>query len=644
MNYQVSTNNLNWSDLAASGLVRNLVSGGIDTLSFTVESEDAFTANDPFAYGSILHVRRGSTRIFEGRVASNPRIGSGADERQDVILQGPWEALADCTYQQTWKSWSINAAQTQNIFKCRVVLFSDSTGGRITAAAQVTAALNWAISRGAPMQIGTIEAPSFLPFDEKENIKCSEVITTVLRMLPDLVTWFDYTTSPPTFHLRPRSAVSAVSVAMADCGPVECTARKDLQIPGIVIQYEKTHTTDDITRKTLELDTAGNINHLKTQHLSFDLEGRTLTYLRADIETANIPALANNKTFLKQRVPWLDSIADADLEIVNVSRSESSPLPRMLLSPLPDWVGKQAVEETITWVINFTVKVGGVEVERKEGVTVKAVILTTDALTRQYKRLASFDSGEETPQGLAGQLYTAWGFLYHQGRIVLEAEETPGTYRPGQVLNLTGGHASLAAMATPVQTVTENYDQGQTVITFGPPARLEADTLMAIFRGVRARRFSWSLREKTTDESGNNNVDQSAHTPDTSSSSGGGETRALYLRHTSGSNTYEIKLDPSLVTFDESPTSISIQPREILALVPNGTGYSVQKMQVLASENYGDTVNLIPDEIEAGDLLIGGTGSLLERLPIGEAEDILSTDGTSPVWEATGDCEDEESE
>lgn len=85
---------------------------------------------------------------------------------------------------------------------------------------QIIEALNWALKPFAtsgqfPFQIGTVSPNVDCPIDEVRDITCAEVIHKMLRWTPDAVTWFDYSTSPPTFNCK---TPQRTRVRRAGCG------------------------------------------------------------------------------------------------------------------------------------------------------------------------------------------------------------------------------------------------------------------------------------------------------------------------------------------------------------------------------------------------------------------------------------------
>jgi hypothetical protein len=567
----------------ATAIRRVRAANGPDSMTLTLTGATALSDADAATGGSVLSLTYNGVP-FTGIVSKVRHIGSGRDESQVVELVGLWTVLQKVTYMQSWKTWSVSGEEAQTEPRARVILGMDDTGARITAGQQIRNAVNYAISKGAPIALGTVDDGPQLPFDERENIFVSDVILHVVRLMPDYVAWF----SGNVFHCRRRASLGNAVIPPEACTDVETTERRDLLVPGIKITYEKTHNYDGTAKTTIETDSAGVTNVWNTVHLNFDLQGRQRSYLKASIETETIPEdLTADKAFLKARVPWLASVDDADITIFSAARGSADPLPRMLVKgPIPDWLDKETEEETLTWTLTVYIKVAGVIVEAKDFITVTAEIIATDAATRTYKRLASADSGEETPTGIAAALFTAWGTLQHEGQATLVQAEAPGTYSPGQTVTVNG-------VTGLIQTVDEDLVAGRTVVRFGPPARIEADSLVSLFRGLRARRYAWSRNERAeTEEPGGDggDIDQGGIPPKSTATQGGGQTTRLRIAASDGTYDHEIDLNPAGTVFAESgeaaPTVITAREMFLMVLVDGSL--VAKKCQVLCSEPYAE--------------------------------------------------------
>ena len=162
----------------------------------------------------------GGQRWFYGCAQPWSRDGDIQGESHTGKLVGPWWWLTKQIYQQTFERALDNGKGGTTLLKYtskRVVLnatfnTSDPTlpdyspTGSLTTGQQIISALNWAISRGAPIQIGHM-APWALPASSFQRvITCEAVIQMMHRIEPDFTVHWDYTTNPyPTVHFLKSS-------------------------------------------------------------------------------------------------------------------------------------------------------------------------------------------------------------------------------------------------------------------------------------------------------------------------------------------------------------------------------------------------------------------------------------------------------
>lgn len=624
---------------AAAGLEnlrRELMANGMDAVEFDAPAALALTADISYTYGSSYIIWKDGVRWFYGRVVTIPRQGSDKEETRHVRMEGPWWYFEHATYMQSWKVYDTSGEVLTNVNKCRVVLFQDSDGNRIASGTQVGDVVDWLISRGAPITKGTIDSGITLPYDERVNLRCADVIMTIIRWTPDYVGWFDYSTSPyPTFHFRAKSSLSAVTHALTtDQGrSLQITPRYDLQKPGVYLIYEKTHSVDGYTYNTVTNDIAGNQSAIDCVYGVFDLQGTSRTYVKQKIVTEDYPDEEEEEAFKawwKARIGWLANVADADFDVYDMSvDSAISSYSRVLKDGMiQDWMSKNAVQGCIRAKVSATIRDSEDAVlEIKADVDVSVEVTATDASTRTYTRLSSFDAGEETPTGVAAALYNSWSVLHFEGSLIKEEQECSGTLLPGKTLNISGGRSEWTSMAAIVQRVSEDVDSGTTTIFFGPPAQVEADSLVALFRALRSRRYSWQASTRSTGVSGGSGeVEISGRTKDTSQSSGGGKHERLLVVKGNEDGDHTIDLDPSAVAHADAgdDNDRTLKPREVWIPQLNGATPEDQLVyklrQVLCSDAYH------------ADQLVGALIRLKELLDV----DITSlADGDGLTWDDT---------
>jgi hypothetical protein len=229
------------ADWGFSQLKRKLISQGQDELTFTADGA-AIDAASPFTpFQSIITLWRdrqldssgdwvGGTVWFVGIIIQIPRRGSPDAESNAYKAAGPWWYLDTRVFEKAFNildhlvtpgDLASAVFKTETFSHC--FLNIGATGAfsqfnMITTGAQIVETLNWALepftstSTPAPFQIGTVSRALLVPFSEVRDVTCAEVIHKMLRWSPDAVTWFDYTTSPPTFHCDIRANLAARNI------------------------------------------------------------------------------------------------------------------------------------------------------------------------------------------------------------------------------------------------------------------------------------------------------------------------------------------------------------------------------------------------------------------------------------------------
>ena len=519
-----------WTDISTrpiSNLRRVLVSQAPDRLSFDYTA--LYDADAVFPYGSTLSLRRDSTTVFVGLVQEPTRSADGATERLSYLVLGPWHNLAQCVYLQSWKEWDTGSSALVSASRSRVILGQSAAGAAITTGAQITDALNACIARytadgqAAPFAIGTIDPAAYFPWSEERDVMCAEVIQRCLRHHPDAVTWFDYSTSPPTFHCRTRANLTAVSIPASAAGgaaALNIVARRDLQVSGVRCRFESTHEADGNTYSTLTDQTAGDVLDPTSVFCTIELAGSRLTTLAQVLTTESWPSDLTDKDWWSDHDPAVrKAIADygaaaVTITDVTVKDSEGNTINRgvydhiLLEGQIHPWMTVLDIEGTVSGTVNVVVlgakpdpaypDAGNLQVEqRKEIRTFTLTLTNADANSgKTYRKVALAVSGESAPTNFAAALYAAWSQLQYQGSLTLHQSEALAATYFGRKVNVTGARSEWTTMAAIVQSLDEHLDTGRTVVTFGPARHISPDDLITLLRAVRARpvAYGWNLR------------------------------------------------------------------------------------------------------------------------------------------------------
>lgn len=258
--------------------VRALVNQGRDTLTLGFGGSD-LRGNSPFAPAEILRLDRVvdgvATTVFRGRVVSELRGAYGSTEGFSVQVAGPWWYLENLIFMQpdyfvtdpaanpviVAPATELSAAafpttaKTSSIFTISV----DDTRRTIDSREQILAAINYAIEKGAPIAIGTIDAGIAVPRDSIQDATCAEIILKSLRWTPGQTAYLDYSVNPPTINIRAAANRTALALDIANevIAEVEVNPRRDLAVVGVTINYLRRHQRTNIEFTTLDKDQAG---------------------------------------------------------------------------------------------------------------------------------------------------------------------------------------------------------------------------------------------------------------------------------------------------------------------------------------------------------------------------------------------------
>jgi hypothetical protein len=265
----------------------------------------------------------GGTQWFVGWRVEEFRSGSPSLEKLDFKFAGPWEFFFErLVFQKLWWSW--NGAANVADWRSQIVLGQSVTAligvndtipgtsatnlmsirqqvAEIIAyvVAQTTAdygspqvqsdnltaaidgvnydlyatpgtnliipdyiAVSYAVS-GKTSSSANVNTVLRAPLDSVNDITCAEAMRKMLRWIGPLgspVTWFDYTTTPPTLHVSTRDQLPAISLPFIGQNAGFKIKRRDDLIPGcIALKFRVTGATAGVSYTKVINDVAGAI-------------------------------------------------------------------------------------------------------------------------------------------------------------------------------------------------------------------------------------------------------------------------------------------------------------------------------------------------------------------------------------------------
>lgn len=529
--------------LTLAGVTRTAAEWGVEKLAISTGSlvPDLFTftavratfdldALCPFDGQVILTGPDGVVR-FVGSRQLNPGAADGQSESQDYTIAGPWHWLEETDYQQLW----FGGAYTSHLLLLRSV------------GAEIKTILDFAIANGAGFQYvaAELEALSvFPPTNEISEQKCSAVIIQLLQYAPDVVSWFDYSTTPtPTLHFQRRGSLTAVDLRLAShtanltapiCSALKLTPLPNRQIPSAKINFEVLVTIDgeQFLQPSTEIYPPSATGLEKRGfNAVIQLQGSTIQNVFGSLECESVDY--TSLAWWQKHVPTLNSsavIVFAGPENISVSDRDGNPiaeadrLPRELLpgggaiAPWMTYNGQDVVWQTEIVKATFFIETYEIDEEngapsdlpvRTEHKQFSVEILTTNAPAGEssYQAVATEEEGDPMPVGLAREIYDALNPLQYDALFAIEQEECTFFAGVGKAINLLGSRAEYASMRAMVQQATYDLDTGLTTLKCGPPEHLTLSQLRDLMMRFRTRRRYTNAAAQSSGEVGGSGGD-----------------------------------------------------------------------------------------------------------------------------------------
>ncbi|MDR2779142.1 MAG: hypothetical protein LBB16_02545 [Puniceicoccales bacterium] len=467
----------------------------------SLSSLSTFAANAP------IKIFNDGNKWFEGIVTQTPLYCSSNSEAYVYEVSGVWWYLENLIYQQAWKE-PIDPTEDPptlyNVYKSKVILGLDISGSLVTIGQQISDVINYAISCGISLAIGSIDIPVNIPLDECKDLSCADIIRRLLRWVPDTVCYVNYSFDVPTISFMRRSQLpSATLNILSHVQEFSIQPRYDLQVPAVVLKFETTNSVNgkmwkESVQQRFPATCTGS--ELKALVLTINLEGSKTNYVVQNITTS--PIDTSSIAWWQAHVPGIINIPVSNISVGNVSRS--SELPNELIGgTIANWMNKTAEVDIIRCKISYA-DINEAVIDREVAVR----ILATNATTGIYKSLLSLITVESIPSNLAEQIYNSVNPLQYDGTVVTISEEVSQDFF-GKTLNIIGGQPAWETMYAMVQEVIEHLDSGKIFIKFGPAKHLGAADLAELTRSGRLLFESKNHSERITAEvSGNETVEQ----------------------------------------------------------------------------------------------------------------------------------------
>lgn len=477
------------------------------------------TAAATFAYGQEVIVRRdrtydeeleewtGGSVWFRGKAAGSGAAGDGSAESQEYLFFGPWWDFERLVMQQEWTG----SGGTQR--SSELVLGNTITGTSQTTGEVVEEAVAWAASCGVSVQAGTIDEGVSFPHYPCRDWTVAEVIVAMLRWTPDAVTWFDYTTDPPTFYARRLANLSTVTLTLGtdQVEGLMLRPRNDLVLPAVALKFKRVNEVSG--QKWVEFESqvypeVATGLELGALVATIDLIGLRANVLSAAVVTEVI--VPNSRNWWKKKLPWLgnENVDDNSIQVNDwrvededgnlIADWQDTPY-ELVDGQVAEWMGATTRRVRVRAKLAYDLYADAsqnIDVERVRERDIAVSLTLTDVVSGTYSSTAVEEEAEAAPAGLAQGIYESRATLQHEGQIVLVDEEVPETALMGSKVTISGGNAAWTEML--VQEVEEYPHEGRVVIQVGPARQIGIADLIELLRVNRYRLVTGSRVQRMT--------------------------------------------------------------------------------------------------------------------------------------------------
>lgn len=469
---------MDWT-LEYDGEEKTFAAWGLEGLDFAFQSfavssatfqgrEVAFDAAAQFAVDEPAIIRAGGTIIFQGLFAPETRTGAGPTSSITYRIVDAWYELERRFY--------VNAE-----YALPQLAGAIDAGIATVIAAAAAAGVN--IAMGDADNLGAYA----LKLEFRDQTFAS-MLQQFRRLIPDVATRIDYTTTPPTLHFVRRADADALTLSTdgADAwdGLDSMQALHEAKTSGVVLRFVR--QGESITETFEDVYPVGTTAGARGVVLAtFDL--RPATVQTQELTTTNINA--TSKAWWAKRFPWVNDATGSGFVIDTTSRKvmsggawvdDTGGLTNEITSgAVPNWAGTAVSVLVTATARNFTLN-GQSYTSAPLQCTVQATSIAGGLYAHETA------AGETAPAGLAQAYYEATSVLHYQGAITKRFDAlTLPLPHTANVVNFSGGNASArgwSSMRAVVQNIRVNAQTGAIEIALGPPAHLSIQDLLQLAR------------------------------------------------------------------------------------------------------------------------------------------------------------------
>jgi hypothetical protein len=507
-----------------------------DTLTFTITPESLTSATIPELRQEMILYRDG-VQFFVGHVTDvRTMINSGMQQCQ-ITVSGPWWWLEKIPFTSTMTDGAGTTAERISY------VFGTASAGQ-NLAVSIRAAIDRSAALGAPIatiaQGSSVDAMFAVPRITLNQSTCGQVISELVRICPDTMVWFDYSTKPVKMNVVRRGPVGARSLdsIISPITSIDINPVIDLEVSQVVLPFVDRDTQG---RTKFQVQTSGTNQMAKRQIIT--ISGPELdTFLPNDLFDSQVLTVVPNLTnFVHDSDPLcVSAAANAAISRLPISIAASnltywtSVAPRisakysfggtvfkdsgggtltgyniLTSSPPANWSTINWRQGTLTatmwgrhrysvqgvgtyptpayWAnAGFTEVAYGYETSANNSDIykwfAKTIYISCNATNQVSSSLTIYREADYSfiapPADLSANLLAAQNWIPYEGAITLEEEDVGATRYRGNKINLINSIPAYSAMGALVSGESLEIESGRTTISLGAPARNDYRTLV----------------------------------------------------------------------------------------------------------------------------------------------------------------------
>lgn len=378
-----------------------------------------------------------------------------------------------------------------------------------------------AITKGVPMQAGTISTMFTVPRITLSNMSFAAALAELMRWVPDAVAWFDYSVSPPMLNITRRGDMTAINYTFGvnNIESVNIGPRLDLQVSRVSLKYVRRDATTG--KPNWAAQNHGTAVDGKIQIITISGPEIATTLPKDDFDSVAIRTKSANFTV----ADWfaLDPVLKSAVEnygafLGNAGTINFPGWNRVISGQTVDWMRtdyamKSKQIRVAAWVTGTYISanglgkcanylksigrlgwaVGGSSPTNTFNLyvdfTVDCINLSYPALTTVRKKLDY--RYLSPPANLAQNLQGTQDWVPWEGEVTLATDQVSGYNGLQRKFNLLGGHSDHETMNALVRSVRYEIPRGRWTYSLGTPARTDYGSLVSRIRREPTDNIEW---------------------------------------------------------------------------------------------------------------------------------------------------------